>query len=73
MPMSGQQMLHECLRAQTEILTVTPAHAAQLDGLPLFHRDPFDRLMIAQAQSENMYLLTHDKTLAAYGDFVIVV
>jgi PIN domain nuclease of toxin-antitoxin system len=52
---------------------VRKAHAlgvAQLGGV---HGDPFDRLMVAQAQVEGFKLMTHDKALAAYGDFVMVV
>ena len=37
------------------------------------HRDPFDRLLIAQGLCEGMHLLTHDATLAAYGARVFVV
>lgn len=39
------------------------------DLIPL-HRDPFDRLLVAQAKSEGMALLTSDRQLAAYGDMV---
>jgi PIN domain nuclease of toxin-antitoxin system len=42
----------------------------QLDGI---HGDPFDRLMVSQARVEGLSLLTHDKALADYGDFVMVV
>jgi len=48
-------------------------HAAALDGLPLHHRDPFDRMLLAQAKAEGMKLLSHDNRFPAYGDFVIAV
>ena len=38
-------------------------HAFLVDKLPLFHRDPFDRALIAQAISENLVLATHDKII----------
>jgi len=41
--------------------------------LPLLHRDPFDRLLVAQAISETMRLLTSDAQLAAYSELVTVV
>jgi PIN domain nuclease of toxin-antitoxin system len=41
--------------------------------LPPLHRDPFDRLLVAQALTEPMRLLTSDATLAGYGDIVSVV
>ncbi len=51
-------------------LTVSAQHAAAVVDLPLIHRDPFDRLLVAQARSEPMTLLTRDTTLAKYGDHV---
>jgi len=54
-------------------LAITPSHAAAVAQLPAVHRDPFDRLLVAQAQQENALLLTADRTLAAYGDVVRVV
>ena len=73
MPMSGGDALDQIRAANLDLLPVNGDHAAAVDALPLFHRDPFDRLLVAQAKSESMHLLTHDKQLAAYGDFVIVV
>lgn len=46
------------------------AHAARVEALPDHHRDPFDRLLIAQAITEPLILLTCDRLLAKYGDFV---
>jgi PIN domain nuclease of toxin-antitoxin system len=54
-------------------LAITAAHAAHVHDLPGLHRDPFDRLLIAQAQQESMVLLTNDQALAAYGAAVQVV
>ncbi|WP_374437760.1 hypothetical protein [Inhella sp.] len=42
-------------------------HALQLGGLPWNQRDPFDRLLVAQAMAEPMRLLTADEQLLAYG------
>ncbi len=47
-------------------LPVTGAHAAALAGLPLIHKDPFDRMLVAQAAVEGMTLLTSDRTVAKY-------
>jgi PIN domain nuclease of toxin-antitoxin system len=52
---------------------VRKAHALRVEQLGRVHGDPFDRLMVAQAQVEGFRLLTHDKVLAAYGEFVLVV
>ena len=55
-------------------LPVRWTHAAQVALLPQGkHRDPFDRLLVAQAMSEPMHLLTCDALLHSYTDLVIVV
>ena len=57
----------DVLAAQAfEALAVTPAHAHALRGLPLHHRDPFDRMLVAQAQIEDLILVTHDGLLKPY-------
>jgi PIN domain nuclease of toxin-antitoxin system len=47
-------------------LPVTGEHACLVDILPAHHKDPFDRLIIAQALTEGLPLLTADARLAAY-------
>jgi PIN domain nuclease of toxin-antitoxin system len=42
-------------------------HVEALAGLPLHHKDPFDRLLVAQAAVERATLVTHDRVLAPYG------
>ncbi len=54
-------------------LPIVGEHAARVASLPPIHRDPFDRLLIAQAITEPMRLLTNDTALAAYGDTVTIV
>jgi PIN domain nuclease of toxin-antitoxin system len=55
------------------LLPITGEHAARVARLPSHHKDPFDRILIAQALTEPMILLTNDKTLERYGDLVQVV
>src|SRR3954470_11165488 len=43
-----------------EILLIQPNHIAQYLTLPMYHRDPFDRMLIAQAQASQMSLITQD-------------
>jgi PIN domain nuclease of toxin-antitoxin system len=50
-----------------DILPVLPAYAIAAGGLPRHHGDPFDRLLIAQAQLENMTLVSRDRAFAHYG------
>lgn len=50
-----------------EILPIRVAHLYQLAALPHHHRDPFDRLLLAQSLSENLTLLSADSAFDAYG------
>jgi len=50
-----------------EILPVAGAHAEHAGSLPPHHNDPFDRLIIAQAQLEGMVLGTQDRRMRPYG------
>ncbi len=54
-------------------LPVTAGHAASVEHLPDVHRDPFDRLLVAQAVAEGALLLTADDRLLGYGDAVRLV
>jgi PIN domain nuclease of toxin-antitoxin system len=49
-----------------DLLPVEIAHIETLSHLPLHHRDPFDRLIIAQALSENLTVVTRDRAFALY-------
>jgi PIN domain nuclease of toxin-antitoxin system len=49
------------------LLPVTLEHVYALDSFPLHHRDPFDRLLIAQAHQEGLILVTHDPQFSAYS------
>jgi PIN domain nuclease of toxin-antitoxin system len=54
-------------------LPVRALHAAMVQHLPNIHRDPFDRILIAQALREPLHFMTADKNLGAYSKLVIVV
>ncbi len=54
-------------------LDVEPEHCRAVAHLPLYHRDPFDRLLVAQALSEPFRLLTADKQLAQYSELIMTV
>ncbi len=54
-----------------EILPVSFEHGIAAGALPLHHRDPFDRMLIAQAQSESLYLVSVDSRFADYDVDVI--
>lgn len=57
----------ELLRVGFAELPVTWEHAGEVASLPLHHRDPFDRLLIAQALVEGLRIVTRDPTFAQYN------
>jgi PIN domain nuclease of toxin-antitoxin system len=61
------------LQTGFEVLPVTIPHACEVARLPHHHKDPFDRMLIAQCQTEPMRFLTYDRLLEKYGSHVIVV
>ena len=50
-----------------QLLAIEAAHVLRLESLPLHHRDPFDRLLVAQSLEEKMPLLSCDALLEPYG------
>ena len=53
---------------QVEILSITTEHILELDNLPFHHKDPFDRLLIAQSIAEDFTIVTTD---AEFGDYAV--
>jgi PIN domain nuclease of toxin-antitoxin system len=67
-------LLHSALLAQGFVeLAIKAPHVLRVATLPWVHRDPFDRLLVAQAIEDGLTLLTADATLKRYGRFVKVV
>jgi PIN domain nuclease of toxin-antitoxin system len=54
-------------------MPITAEHALRVDALPLLHKDPFDRLLVAQARAEGMILLTSDAAVSQYHESVMSV
>ncbi len=52
-------------------LSITTEHALAVEQLPPHHKDPFDRMLIAQAQIEKLTLVTRDPNMQAYGISII--
>lgn len=64
--------LHDqVLRSGLSIVGLAPAHGLLVGDLPLHHRDPFDRLLIAQARCEGLTIVTADRRFAEYDVRVI--
>jgi PIN domain nuclease of toxin-antitoxin system len=73
MPISGQDALGFFREAGYELLDISPAHVVAVETLPVLHADLFDRMLVAQAMSVPLRLLTHDPTVSRYADSIILV
>ena len=73
MPVSGQDALRYFRESGYRLLAIEAEHAAAIADLPPHHHDLFDRLLVAQALTEPMRLLTHDPIVARYSDSIIEV
>jgi PIN domain nuclease of toxin-antitoxin system len=61
------ELLDEAVRVGYDLLAVLASHGVAAARLPLHHRDPFDRMLIAQAQLEGLTLVTRDPLFEPYG------
>jgi PIN domain nuclease of toxin-antitoxin system len=59
------------VRARIPALAIRTSHIRTLAGLPELHKDPFDRILVAQALAEGFALVTKDAVLARYGTPVV--
>jgi PIN domain nuclease of toxin-antitoxin system len=59
------------LATGVRLIGLSPDHGLAVAGLPLHHRDPFDRLLIAQARAEGLTLVTADARIHAYDVAVV--
>ncbi len=66
-------LVNEIEKNGFQVLDITPKHAARIQLLPDIHRDPFDRMLLAQALSEPLKFVTADSLLAGYSDLVEVI
>lgn len=71
MPISGAQAAGYFRASGYGLLAVSAEHAAAIESLPALHADPFDRLLVAQALTEPLRLITHDPKVAAYSETII--
>jgi PIN domain nuclease of toxin-antitoxin system len=71
MPLSSAEALTRFRDAGYVILDVRAEHALAVEAIRLPHGDPFDRLILAQALSEPLILVTRDRQLAAYNHTII--
>ena len=73
MPVDGDAFVSVCIQAGFTPLAIDNRHVLAVGGLKRKdgeppHNDPFDRILIAQAKTEDMTFITHDSLLAGYGE-----
>ena len=73
MPVSAEQALQAFRDAGYVMLDIKPEHTLKVEKLPPIHKDPFDRMLVAQAVSEPLILVTCDPQVAQYGPGVLKV
>lgn len=73
MPGSGADALRYFQESGYRLLAVDAEHAVAVETLPAHHHDPFDRILVAQALTESLRLMTHDATVARYSDTIILI
>lgn len=62
----------QCVAFSIQSLPIDEASVAEVANLPQIHRDPFDRILIAQAIRHNLLLVTDDATIRAYPNVPIL-
>ncbi|MBN3810200.1 type II toxin-antitoxin system VapC family toxin [Paraburkholderia sp. Ac-20347] len=73
MPVSGKAALQYFRQAGYRVLPIEAEHTIAVEALPPHHQDPFDRLLVAQALTEPLRLITHDRQVAKYSDTIVLV
>lgn len=73
MPVSSSEAMRYFTEAGYTLLPINPTHAAATETLPMHHADPFDRMLIAQAMTEPLRLVTHDNIVAMYEYGIMLV
>ncbi len=63
---SIKQIENLCAEKEISILPITAEHLDALESLPNHHKDPFDRLIVAQAKCENLAIITRDAIIPKY-------
>jgi len=60
-------LVDQCRSEGFALLAIDARHADRAGSLPLHHADPFDRMLVAQAELDTLVLVTRDRTLSSYG------
>jgi PIN domain nuclease of toxin-antitoxin system len=73
MPVSAAQALQAFTDAGYAMLDIHPQHTLKVEALPPIHKDPFDRMLVAQALCEPLILVTRDPMVAQYASGILQV
>lgn len=57
-----------CVQMGVELLPITPADCQRIQDMPFIHKDPFDRIIMAQAMERDVPLITKDENIWKYGE-----
>ena len=68
MPCTADAVYADAIASGIDEIPFVSRHAQRVGVLPWIHRDPFDRMLVAQARTEGMVLLSHDGDVIRYGD-----
>lgn len=66
LPVPVSKMMEDCAKLNLTILPINGSHLDRMKGLPFIHKDPFDRILVCQAQTEKMALVTVDSFIPQY-------
>ena len=67
LPAPVQRLMEDCDEYRISILSIAPAHLDRVEKMPNFHGDPFDRLILSQALTADMIILSADEKFDQYG------
>lgn len=72
-PYTAAEFLSDCEAIGLVRVSIRDLNVLEYERLPDLHKDPFDNMLVAQAKSEGMQLVTHDQKLSAFGNDVVMV
>ena len=61
-----KDIVQMCYDERIRLLNITSTDLDNLENLPFIHRDPFDRMLVSQAQTRNLCIITRDRTIPKY-------
>ena len=72
LPVPVSRMMEDCVSLKLTVLPINGMHLDKLKALPYIHKDPFDRILICQAQAEDLELVTVDPFVTQYNVKTVV-